>query len=120
MAGSLTERRSSELTDRDWYIQETFGFDRCEACNAVPIEVRVTVLVPTSIVAAKHPERVAAGAYGAPVRTRSGELYFTVAKHRACTACRRALIQMMQARYPDSAAVIVEEPPSDRIVVAVG
>ena len=120
MAGSLVERRSCDLTDRDWYIQETFGFDRCDACKAVPIEARATVLVPVSIVAARHPDLVAIGHYGQPMRTRTGELYFTVAKHRACAPCKKALFSMLQSCYPDSACVILEEPPSDRIVVPVG
>ena len=117
---SLTERRSADLSARDFFIQETFGFERCESCNGVPLEARATVLLPASTVKAQDPTGVLLGRYVQPTRTPSGELYFTLRRHRACAACKKAMIQMMQSRYPDTAAVIMEEPPSDRIVVAVG
>lgn len=120
MAGSLTERRSTDLSDRDWYIQETFGFDRCDACRAVPIEVRATILVPKEIVARRNPIGVALGFYGDVVRMRGGAPYLLVKKHRACVACRKSLFSVLQHTYPDSAVVLLEEPPTDRIVVAVG
>lgn len=121
MAGSLVERRSSELSDRDWYIQETFGFDRCDACKAIPIEVRASILVPKEIVAKRNPIGVQLGLYGEPVRMRrSTEPYLMVKVHRACVLCRKSLFQVLMSAYPDSAVAILEEPPTNRIVVACG
>lgn len=122
--GTGTQRRSKDLiSDREFFIQETFGQERCEACGDMPICVRATIYLPESEVRERDPDGFWLGRYGAPWRipkALSSERYFTFTHHRACALCAKEMERMIHARYPSYAVAEFVRAPRDRLILRAG
>lgn len=122
--GTGTERRSSDLlSDREFFIQETFGQERCEACNALPVCTSATIYLPESEVKKRDPDGFWLGRYGSAIRipkTMSSERYYTFTSHRACAACEKEMERMIHTQYPSYGFVEFTRAPRDRLILRAG
>lgn len=122
--GTGTHRRSKDLiSDREFFIQETFGGERCEACNEIPVVVKAVVYLPEKDVRERDPNGFWMGNYGAPWKipqSLSSDRYFMFAEHKACVRCSKEMERMIATMYPSYAYAEFTRAPTDRIVLRVG
>lgn len=119
--GSRTERRSSELNNTEFFIQEIWGDKRCSFCNASPVVIEGRASLPESKVNLTDPIGVLAGKYGSPLRFKeklTTELYYTVEVKFACHACKKGMEQGFAHKYGDSAYVIFDRGATDKLIVS--
>lgn len=118
--GTCTERRSSELTDTEFYRQEIFGAQPCDLCGARPISLLALVALPESKLLLRDALGVIFGRYGQPLALKKSlatEDYYHVAEHAACERCAKTMEQTVAHKnvYGDSAYVVFDRGSQNRM-----
>lgn len=118
--GSLTFQPSKSLSDRDWFIQQTWGLKRCEACGGCPVNVQASIYMPLSVVQRLDMTGLLLGKYGDGFYLKkkfSTERWFFIGNRYACADCEKSLSQLLAATLDSSAYVdFIRPPPARRII----
>lgn len=119
MGASLTFQPSKSLSDRDWFIQQTWGLKRCDACGNCPVNVQAAIYMPQSAVMRLDFEGLFVGKYGEGIRMKrrvSAERFFFIGNRYACADCEKSLAQLLAHTLDSSAYVdFIRPPPARRI-----